>query len=148
MVHVRIVGRMDIVSILATQLLKPDWNQYKPRPLYDTRVLPRPLPNPPEVVPIEPEPRASFIPVTKPETAPTGDVLGRIKQCESGGSYTAQNAHSTASGAYQVLDSTWNRYGGYARAKDAPPEVQEQFAQQLYNRSGTTPWNASRSCWS
>jgi hypothetical protein len=30
-----------------------------------------------------------------------------IKQCESGGDYTAVNASSGASGAYQFLDSTW-----------------------------------------
>jgi hypothetical protein len=52
-------------------------------------------------------------------------VLERIKRCESGGRYTAQNPRSTASGAYQFLDSSWNGRGGYLHARDAPPEMQE-----------------------
>jgi hypothetical protein len=76
-----------------------------------------------------------------------GEVLARIATCESHNNYAAQNAHSTASGKYQVLDSTWGRYGGYARAKDAPAATQEQQAHEMYARSGSAPWAASRECW-
>ncbi len=69
--------------------------------------------------------------------------LEQIAQAESGGDYTAQNPHSTASGKYQVLDSTWDGYGGYARAKDAPPAIQEQHARELYALKGSQPWRAS-----
>ena len=55
-------------------------------------------------------------------------VLRTIRALESGGDYTAQSRGSTASGAYQFLDSTWARYGGYARAADAPPSVQDAKA--------------------
>ena len=75
-------------------------------------------------------------------------ILEKIKKCESGGNYQAQNKQSTASGAYQFLDSTWANYGGYAKARLAPPAVQDQKARETYNRSGTRPWNASKACWS
>lgn len=46
----------------------------------------------------------------------------------------------TATGKYQVLDSTWANYGGYARASDAPEAVQDQFARQrlqaMYDQFG------------
>lgn len=84
--------------------------------------------------------------------AATGNTtLEAIKQCESGGSYTAQNPTSTASGAYQFLTSTWRSLdasAGYATAASAPASVQDAAALELYQQSGTTPWNASRGCWS
>ena len=88
---------------------------------------------------------------------PAGDVLERIAGCESGsgpnspGSYTAQNPRSTASGRYQFLDSTFQSLDaaeGYSRAADAPPAVQDAAARELLAEQGTTPWNASRGCWS
>jgi hypothetical protein len=53
-------------------------------------------------------------------------VMYGLKMHESGGDYTAQNRDTTASGAYQYLDSTWGNYGGYARAKYAPRSVQDE----------------------
>jgi hypothetical protein len=58
-------------------------------------------------------------------------VLLTIRTLESGGDYTAEATGSTASGAYQFLDSSWARYGGYQRAADAPPAVQDAKAVEL-----------------
>ena len=77
-------------------------------------------------------------------------ILQAIKQCESGGSYTAVNPSSGASGAYQFLTSTWQSLSasaGYATAAAAPAAVQGPAAIELYNEAGTTPWVSSESCW-
>jgi len=62
-------------------------------------------------------------------------ILATIRQRESGGNYTIQAKGSTASGAYQFINSTWKgltkQYGigaEYASAKDAPPEIQDAVA--------------------
>jgi hypothetical protein len=56
-------------------------------------------------------------------------ILATIKARESyGGDYTAHAAKGSASGAYQFTDETWANFGGYARASDAPPSVQDAKA--------------------
>ena len=60
-----------------------------------------------------------------------GAILSTIKSMESGGDYTVSVTTSTASGAYGFLDSSWGGYGGYRRAKDAPPAVQDAKAAEL-----------------
>lgn len=59
---------------------------------------------------------------------PVWVAMTATRLLESGGDYRAEARGSSASGAYQVIDSTWNGYGGFARASDAPPAVQDQFA--------------------
>jgi len=62
---------------------------------------------------------------------------------ESGGDPTAQNRHSTASGLWQDLDSTWGGYAGYSRAMYAPASVQNEFNRRLWNGGrGCSNWNA------
>ena len=65
----------------------------------------------------------------------TDKILATIRQRESGNNYQAQAKGSTASGAYQFINSTWKgltkQYGigtEYSTAKDAPPEIQDAVA--------------------
>lgn len=82
--------------------------------------------------------------------APPSINWGPLVHCESGGSPTAQNATSSASGLYQFLTSTWLRYGG---ADFAPTAAQATAAEQtvVANRAfaanGLADWAPSRPCW-
>jgi hypothetical protein len=69
-----------------------------------------------------------------------------LKSKESGSNYQAVNPKSSASGAYQYTDSTWNGYGGYRKAALAPAAVQDaKFAQDIAHRLaayGNDPYKA------
>ena len=108
-----------------------------------------------------------------PEEAPTHEaademepdlppILEDIAWCESRGKWHGQDGdirgtapRSSASGRWRFIDSTWQYvWTGYLgeqppteRAKHAAPEQQIRAAIALYEREGTTPWNASRGCW-
>jgi peptidoglycan hydrolase CwlO-like protein len=63
-----------------------------------------------------------------------------IVMCESGGNFNAVNPSSGAGGAYQILPSTWELYGGSGDPQDASPAQQSQVASQIWADSGPSAW--------
>jgi len=63
-----------------------------------------------------------------------------IVMCESGGNYSAVNPSSGAGGAYQILPSTWQLYGGKGAPQDAPKAEQDSIAAQIWADSGPGAW--------
>jgi septal ring factor EnvC (AmiA/AmiB activator) len=63
-----------------------------------------------------------------------------IVMCESGGNYSALNPSSGAGGAYQILPSTWDLYGGSGAPHDAPKAEQDRIAAEIWADSGGSAW--------
>jgi septal ring factor EnvC (AmiA/AmiB activator) len=63
-----------------------------------------------------------------------------IVMCESGGDYSALNPSSGAGGAYQVLPSTWELYGGQGEPQNAPKAEQDRIAGEIWADSGGGAW--------
>jgi septal ring factor EnvC (AmiA/AmiB activator) len=63
-----------------------------------------------------------------------------IVMCESGGDYGAVNPSSGAGGAYQILPSTWDLYGGRGEPQSAPKEEQDRIAAEIWADSGGSAW--------
>lgn len=63
-----------------------------------------------------------------------------IVMCESGGDYGAVNPSSGAGGAYQVLPSTWELYGGQGEPQNAPKAEQDRIAAEIWADSGGSAW--------
>jgi predicted nucleic acid-binding Zn-ribbon protein len=78
-----------------------------------------------------------------------GDWLGdyvipeSIVMCESGGNWEAVNPTSGAGGAYQILPSTWDLYGGEGLPQNASPEQQSEIAAQIWADSGSAAWECA-----
>ena len=77
----------------------------------------------------------------------TNQILETIKRRESGGNYQAQAKGSSASGAYQFIDKTWQgltkKYGmgtEFKSAKMAPKEIQDaiagKYVEELLGQAG------------
>jgi hypothetical protein len=73
-----------------------------------------------------------------------------IAKCESGFRYDAKNKSSSASGVFQWLSSSWRSQpaseGGTVSVFNADKNI--SAAVWLIAHGQTSPWNASRSCWS
>lgn len=132
------------------QMTTDEWGFVKT--WYDAENTPPPTTAPPVV--------KKAVVVRKPAAAPrqsapaaeqgNGQCGGDLPPCyvmnrESGGNIRAKNPTSTASGKWQFLNSTWQGYGGYGSAMDAPEEVQDARARALWSGgSGCSHWSACR----
>jgi septal ring factor EnvC (AmiA/AmiB activator) len=66
-----------------------------------------------------------------------------VVNCESGGQDLTPNS-AGASGYYQFMPGTWNDYGGYSQAYQAPKSLQDQRAAQVWNGgAGSSNWVCS-----
>lgn len=104
---------------------------------------------PPAPAPVA-EPTSSYSAPQAPAQAPTAttssysggySIPSYIVQCESGGNWSAVNASSGAGGAYQILPSTWQAYGGQGLPQDASPAEQSRIAAEIYAASGPSQWS-------
>lgn len=71
------------------------------------------------------------------------ELRERLGFIESSGNYHAKN-NSGAAGKYQYMPGTWNKYGGYDSADQAPPQIQDQrahedLANRLFATGGDVP---------
>jgi hypothetical protein len=73
--------------------------------------------------------------------------LSAVVPCESGGNPHAVNSIG-AGGLFQFLPSTWHMLGGKGLPQNASVSEQWAKAYKLYAMSGTSPWYASKGCWS
>lgn len=70
-------------------------------------------------------------PKARRSVPPSGDFASCVRQKEAGGNY-ATNTGNGYHGAYQMTNSHWAGYGGYASADQAPPAVQDaKFASDV-----------------
>ena len=92
---------------------------------------------------------AALSPPPAPAHTPPGGFLACVRAHESGGNYQAKNPVSTASGAYQFLDSTWRTmsaragHRGWGSARYAPPWVQDAVAVYTVNSGWRSAWNGT-----
>ena len=93
--------------------------------------------------------QAQTVAAATPAHNPPGGFLACVRRHESGGNYRAENPVSTASGAYQWLDSSWRSvsrmagYSGWGHAADAPPHIQDAVSIWALNNGYKSAWNGT-----
>jgi peptidoglycan hydrolase CwlO-like protein len=89
----------------------------------------RPAPTPPAPVSATGSPSAA-----------EQQMLAKIRQCESRGSYSIVSASGKYRGAYQFDRRTWQSVGGTGDPAAASPAEQDYRALLLYRERGRRPW--------
>lgn len=69
-----------------------------------------------------------------------GDVLARIRACESKSDYRARSSSGRYRGAYQMDRATFASVGGTGDPASASRAEQDHRAQLLYEQRGSQPW--------
>lgn len=86
--------------------------------------------------PPTPPPRRARPPAVEAGSGRCGGDLPScaVMMCESGGNLLAVNPHNRLrpAGKWQIITPTWNGYGGYATADQAPESVQDARAREIY----------------
>jgi hypothetical protein len=65
--------------------------------------------------------------------------LAQIRECESGGDYTADTGNGFY-GAYQFTEESWKAMGGEGMPHEAPPAEQDRLAKKLMEEQGPQAW--------
>jgi hypothetical protein len=114
------------------------------RPSTTTTTVTEPVPT--TVTTVVTTPLETFTVVTAtPVTSATSctAIPAYIVERESGCQNVPNAQGSGCDGYYQICAGTWNGYGGYASALDAPKEVQDAKARELWDGGrGCGHWNA------
>lgn len=124
------------------RMLHPAPVVHAPAPAPTSTAAPAPAPAP------APASTSSSSSSTQPTaTQSTGgsgySIPGYIVQCESGGNWHAVNPSSGAGGAYQIMPSTWQAYGGSGLPQDASPAQQSAIASKIWNSAGPGAWQCA-----
>jgi hypothetical protein len=122
-----------------------------PAPVLHTTYTPAPLAEPSQSAPAPAPASTSTTPSTTsaqpsaPQSTGSGgySIPSYIVQCESGGNWHAVNPSSGAGGAYQIMPSTWQAYGGTGLPQNASPAEQSAIASKIWSSSGPGAWQCA-----
>lgn len=80
---------------------------------------------------------------------PDAPIMVHIADAESDFRPNATNAHSSASGLFQILRGTWSYYQCEGNFETDRFDVDKNIAcaRKLYDKSGTSPWDPSKHDW-
>lgn len=139
---VKEAGRNVIRDGLSTGKVVTDYVVRKSIQIYE-RALYYVAPHPPAPAAYaKPTSYQAPIPITTSPAYNGGySIPSYIVQCESHGNWNAVNPSSGAGGAYQIIQTTWQAYGGTGSPASASPAEQSSIAAKIYASQGASAWS-------